>query len=140
MNNSSKQQSSARNIIRHAVRMGIVSKPDKCQSCGEAERYGADGRSLLHAHHEDHSKPVDIIWLCVPCHRNVTPIPRGERNGTAVLRDDLVIAARLLRKNGFSIQAIADLYGMSRPGLSHAVNGTNWKHIPEERAKPENQL
>lgn len=35
--------------------------PKNCQDCGSTESQ---------KHHEDYSKPLDVIWLCRPCHLN----------------------------------------------------------------------
>lgn len=44
--------------LGNALRDGkLVRQP--CESCG-AER--------AHAHHDDYSKPLDVRWLCPPCH------------------------------------------------------------------------
>lgn len=46
-------------LVGHALRAGrLVKQP--CERCGAAEN--------IHAHHEDYSKPLDVNWLCVPCH------------------------------------------------------------------------
>jgi len=38
-------------------------KPETCQHCGNIPK-------KLHGHHEDYSKPFDVIWLCFSCHRH----------------------------------------------------------------------
>jgi hypothetical protein len=46
-------------LVGNAIKRGrLVKQP--CERCG-----AADG---LHAHHEDYSRPLDVTWLCVPCH------------------------------------------------------------------------
>jgi protein-arginine kinase activator protein McsA len=48
----------ARKMLRHAVKAGrIIRQP--CEHCGATPTEG---------HHEDHSKPLKVIWLCRPCH------------------------------------------------------------------------
>ena len=47
--------------VGNAVRDGKLDKPVLCQYCGT---YGK-----LHGHHCDYSKPLDVQWLCVPCHK-----------------------------------------------------------------------
>lgn len=53
----------ARNKVRYAVRVGNLIKPEICEKCFE--------KKLLHGHHEDYSKPLEVIWVCVYCHKNI---------------------------------------------------------------------
>lgn len=48
-----------RKKVHRAVKSGRVTKLP-CQSCGATER--------IEAHHEDYTKPLEIIWLCRVCH------------------------------------------------------------------------
>jgi hypothetical protein len=48
--------------VNNAVRDGVLEKPLACQVCGSTER-------RIHGHHEDYSKPLEVIWVCPPCHR-----------------------------------------------------------------------
>jgi len=49
----------ARNAVNNAVRDGKIEK-SPCFFCGSREN--------LHAHHEDYSHPLDVVWLCASCH------------------------------------------------------------------------
>lgn len=53
----------ARAAVTRAVHRGKIVKPQHCEDCGQS----ATGRAL-HGHHEDYSKPMDVDWLCHPCH------------------------------------------------------------------------
>lgn len=46
--------------VRKALIRGVLKKPDSCQSCGSTRK--------LYAHHNDYSKPLDVMWLCMICH------------------------------------------------------------------------
>jgi hypothetical protein len=51
-------------IVWRALKKGRLIKPNACERCGtKATGY------KLHAHHEDHSKPLEIQWLCSRCHQ-----------------------------------------------------------------------
>ena len=53
----------ARARLRTAVARGKIEKPDSCEACG------AGGQ--LEGHHADYSRPLDVVWLCCPCHRSL---------------------------------------------------------------------
>jgi hypothetical protein len=54
------ERSYARGVLARAVAEWGMPKPTSCQSCGTD--------CTPHGHHEDYRKPLDVIWLCVPCH------------------------------------------------------------------------
>lgn len=59
LNNDNKEKYLARRAVENAVRYNkIIKQP--CERCGETSR--------VHAHHENYSKPLDIVWLCPKHH------------------------------------------------------------------------
>lgn len=50
-------------LLGSAVRYGKIRKPKKCSICGEG--------GIISGHHEDYSKPLDVIWVCPLCHKNL---------------------------------------------------------------------
>ena len=46
--------------LNNLIRVGKLVKPQECFECGAVAR--------LDAHHEDYSKPLDVVWLCRSCH------------------------------------------------------------------------
>jgi hypothetical protein len=53
------QKRMAHNEVANAIRRGALSR-SPCSVCGE---------SKSHAHHDDYSRPLDVIWLCSFHHR-----------------------------------------------------------------------
>lgn len=49
----------ARQKLQHAVAVGWLTRPEGCGECGGTP---------VDAHHPDYSKPLDVAWLCPPCH------------------------------------------------------------------------
>ena len=47
--------------LLYAIRAGKVSR-EPCAECGKEQAEG---------HHGDYSKPLEVLWLCFPCHRNL---------------------------------------------------------------------
>ena len=54
--------------VKQAKKTGRLT-PKPCVKCGDAKSA---------AHHEDYSKPLDVIWLCYSCHKHL-------HNGTITL-------------------------------------------------------
>jgi hypothetical protein len=49
----------AHNAVRRAIINGSIIK-SPCIRCGNEKSV---------AHHEDYDKPLDVVWLCQPCHK-----------------------------------------------------------------------
>ena len=60
----------ARQIVYFAVKGGALT-PGPCERCD---------KSPAQAHHEDYSKPLDVVWLCPPCHAQRHKEIRMERS------------------------------------------------------------
>ena len=50
-----------RKILNYHVKSGNILKSTCCDDC--------NGNIKLEAHHEDYSKPLDVMWLCINCHK-----------------------------------------------------------------------
>jgi hypothetical protein len=55
-------------IVRSALESGNLIRPLRCDHCDIIPPKMRDGRSGIQAHHEDYSRPLDVIWLCYGCH------------------------------------------------------------------------
>lgn len=53
----------AQQAVRRAIKRGLLVRPDRCEKC--------DVECKPDAHHEDYTRPLDVEWLCKPCHRGV---------------------------------------------------------------------
>ena len=53
-------QYKAQKAVHNAIRDGRLIRPGACSSCGV--------KCVPEGHHEDHTKPLEVIWLCRACH------------------------------------------------------------------------
>lgn len=54
------QKNKARYLVANGIRQGTLRK-QPCLICGETDS--------VQAHHEDYSKPLDVMWLCPKHHK-----------------------------------------------------------------------
>lgn len=54
----------AHSAVNNAVRDGRLIKPEICSACNK------EGRQI-EGHHDDHSKPLEVTWLCSACHKQL---------------------------------------------------------------------
>jgi hypothetical protein len=50
----------ARRILNHQIEFGKIIRAEECQDCKK--------ECKTEAHHEDYTKPLDVLWLCRQCH------------------------------------------------------------------------
>jgi hypothetical protein len=50
----------AHTAVACGIRNGSLIRPSRCSRCG--------GKGKIHAHHDDHEKHLDVLWLCPMCH------------------------------------------------------------------------
>lgn len=53
----------AREFLNANIRKGLIVRPEFCSTCNKSCK--------PHGHHEDYSKPLEVIWLCRGCHADV---------------------------------------------------------------------
>ncbi len=77
-----------RRVVDAALKCGELVNPGVCSGCGCTSE-----ERRIEAHHYDYAKPLDVIWVCTPCHRQLDArrrihegkLPYGDGNGTNVL-------------------------------------------------------
>lgn len=60
-----KEKRKAHVVLNRAVNKGIVMRPESCSECNK--KCKPDG------HHEDYSKPLEVVWICRACHSRKSP-------------------------------------------------------------------
>lgn len=50
--------------VKNAIRDGRLIKKEECEICGACNN--------IEGHHYDYKYPLDVIWLCIECHRHLT--------------------------------------------------------------------
>lgn len=65
----------ANEAVSLALQLGVIANPGVCYGCG-----CDSSEHRIEAHHHDYSKPLEIVWLCTPCHRRMDA-QRREREG-----------------------------------------------------------
>lgn len=51
----------ARLTLNYHVNAGNITKPLNCERC-------ATNKTRIEGHHDDYSKPLEVMWLCTRCH------------------------------------------------------------------------
>lgn len=51
----------AHRMVGYKVSSGQIVKPDVCESCAKP--------GYIEGHHDDYDKPLEVRWLCAPCHK-----------------------------------------------------------------------
>lgn len=57
-------RSTAWRRLREAIEEGRIHKPSRCEDCGVVFPV-----EQIHGHHEDYTKPLNVIWVCRGCHQ-----------------------------------------------------------------------
>jgi hypothetical protein len=52
---------SAHKLVEYALKLGVLVKSETCEGCGAASE-------LEGHHHNGYDKPLEVQWLCSPCH------------------------------------------------------------------------
>lgn len=73
--------------MAQALKKGTLVRPGRCENCGK--------ECKPHAHHDDYAKPLEVRWLCPPCHRREpsgTSAGPGARVGISVRMEPELLA------------------------------------------------
>ena len=55
-----KNKHNTRHATLYAVKTNKIIRPTVCSKCNSTNK--------IYSHHEDYSKPLEVIWLCSKCH------------------------------------------------------------------------
>jgi hypothetical protein len=56
----------AHTAVTKAIKDGELVRPKRCEECGKRPNRRKNHRIV--AHHDDYNKPLQVRWLCSPCH------------------------------------------------------------------------
>ncbi len=114
--------------VAYAIKIGSLVRPANCEKCFKA--------SKIQAHHEDYSKPLEVMWLCQSCHRkqhgfvlrNPTVL-KGSLVGNSKLNEEKVREIKKLIEKRIPNPIIAAQFGCSKSNISLIARKKAWNHI-----------
>jgi len=66
--------------VLSAIKTGKLVRSENCEKCKKVV-IQRNGKSDIRAHHPNYNKPLYVMWLCEPCHRDwhrkYCPVPEG---------------------------------------------------------------
>ena len=77
-------------LVEEALRNRELVRPDICEDCKTSG-------VKIQGHHEDYSKPLDINWVCVKCHRKRDKILRDNRVIEPLTEEEINTCSEALR-------------------------------------------
>lgn len=66
----------ANEAVNLALKLGYITKQEWCSGCG-----CTNDERRIEAHHARYDRPLDVIWLCTPCHRRMDAQRRLHEGG-----------------------------------------------------------
>lgn len=80
-----KKRRRVRSLVTAAINRGELTRPVVCELCKQC-----NGR--IEAHHSDYGKPLDVVWLCIPCHKKAhqSDSPMNPKNVPQTPMPDIV--------------------------------------------------
>lgn len=83
-NKKAPSKQNARKCVEAAIVAGVLTRPSVCSGCG-----CSDTEHRIEAHHHDYRNPLNVIWVCTPCHRRLDQMrkAREERDGEALVEE-----------------------------------------------------
>jgi len=58
-----KNKQAAHRAVTNALRRGLLIRSEYCERCREPEK--------LQGHHPDYARPLEVLWLCDACHKQI---------------------------------------------------------------------
>lgn len=120
------EKTRAQNAVSYALRAGTLTR-GPCAVC----KTTVD----ICAHHEDYSKPLEVQWLCRPCHiRHHGPQlwrgTRGAPSGVAKLSEESVRRIRKMLATGLMTnREISKIFDITPENISSIRSGKTWRTI-----------
>jgi DNA-binding XRE family transcriptional regulator len=103
----------ARTAVRLALESGRLTKPDACERCGAV--------TALEGHHADYSKPLEVEWVCDPCHHAVHDPFESRHKRTEKPSEPLIVGRNIKAAReaaGLTQEQLAERAGM----LTHEIS------------------
>lgn len=110
----------AQHAVAAAIRSGLLVRPDRCSECDRACRPDA--------HHEDYSRPLDVVWTCRRCHARLDRARRQRERAELTSAE----AARYLR-----FQSVGEFHAWAEREHIDAANSglfSLWRRVDLDRA------
>jgi len=105
----------AQRKVQNAIQTGKIIRGN-CKECNIPN---------AHAHHEDYSKPMEIIWLCAKCHSKLHNEDR--KKYYEINKNPLISKAIELRNENKSYGEISKLLNISRSQVYKWINNPPYK-------------